>query len=203
MKKIIINKLTDFIIHNKKCDDKDIKIYRYGLEALYNLVTKTIVILIITHFTKSTKECLLFILFYTFLRIFSYGLHASSSLTCWITTLPIYVGGSLLIKYLTAPKNVVIALWIIYILFVILWAPADTKKRPLIREKRRKLLKIESLIITIIYLLLIIFIKNKEILNAIFFSMILEGICICPLTYKITNSPFNNYITYLEEHGLN
>ena len=84
-----------------------------------------------------------------------------------------------------------------------MWAPADTKKRPLIREKRRRILKTESIIICLIYLLLIIFINSRLIINAIFFSMILEGICICPLTYKITKNPFNNYNNYLKEHGLN
>ena len=99
MKLKIVNSLTSFISKHKKCSEKDLKIYRYGLEALYNLTTKTAVILLMTFFIGSIKECLLFILFYTFLRLFSYGLHASGSLMCWLTTIPVYVGGSLIIKY--------------------------------------------------------------------------------------------------------
>jgi accessory gene regulator B len=196
MKKKIIDKLTNFIIKHKKCSDTDIKIYRYGLEALYNLTTKTIVIIIISVFLKTTKECLLLILFYTFLRLFAFGLHANGSLACWFTTIPIYIGGSLFIKYITILKYIVLSIWLIYLIFVILWAPADTKKRPLIREKQRKKLKIESIIICIIYLLLIVFVKNTLIINAIGFCMALEAICICPLTYKITGNRFNNYLYY-------
>jgi len=203
MKNKVVDRLTDFIIKNKKCNETQIKIYRYGLEALYNLLTKTVVILIITSILGCLKECLLFILFYTLLRLFAYGLHASNSILCWLTTIPIYVGGSLIIKYLYIPKYIIAIIWSIYTLFVLLWAPADTKKRPLIRKERRRKLKIESLIICFIYYLLIIIVKSPKILNAMSISMILESICICPLTYYITHNRFNNYIYYKKEHGLN
>ncbi len=203
MKKRIIDKLANFIIKHKECNEKDIRIYRYGIETLYNLATKTIVILILTFFAKSIKECLLIILFYTMLRIFAYGLHASGSLGCWLTTIPVYVGGSLLIKYITIPKYIVMIIWVIYILFVSLWAPADTKKRPLIRAERRKKLKIEALGMSIVFLMIIYFVKNNLIVTTMGFCMILEGICICPLTYYLTGNKFNNYIYYLQEHGLN
>ena len=203
MKNKIVDKLTNFITNNKKCSQTDIKIYRYGLEALYNLATKTIVVLILTTILGCVKECLLFILFYTFLRLFAYGLHASNSILCWLTTIPVYIGGSLIIKYLIIPKYLIALIWLIYTIFVLLWAPADTKKRPLIRVARRRKLKIESLIVCGIYYLLILFINNKSILNAITISMFLEAICICPLTYYVTHNRFNNYIYYKQEHGLN
>ena len=203
MKNKVVDKLTNFIIKNKKCNDTQIKIYRYGLEALYNLLTKTVVILIITSILGCLKECLLFILFYTLLRLFAYGLHASNSILCWLTTIPIYIGGSLIIKYLYIPKFIIAIIWSIYTLFVLLWAPADTKKRPLIRVQRRRSLKIKSLTISFIYYFLILYISNQNILNSIFLAMSLEAICICPLTYYITHNRFNNYIYYKEEHGLN
>ena len=203
MKKKIIDKLTDFIVRNKKCTDKDIKVYRYGLEGLYNQVTKTIVILLITIIFKTYKEYFLLIIFYTFLRLFAYGIHANSSLGCWLTSVPIYLGGSFFIKYANISKIIATIIWFIYLLFVILWAPADTKKRPLIRKKRRTILKIESIIVAIIYGLLICFINNTRIINTIAFSTALETICICPLTYFLTGNRFNNYIYYNREHGLN
>ena len=196
MKKKIIKVLTDFIVNNKNCSEKDIKIYRYGIEALYNLLTKTIVMIILCSFFKTIKECLLLILTYTLLRSFAFGLHASDSLTCWITTIPIYVGGSILIKSLIIPKYIVAIIWIIYTIFVLLWAPADTKKRPLIREERRKKLKIEAMVVCIFYYIILFFTSNYLIINCIGFCMLLEATCICPLTYKITKHPFNNYLYY-------
>ena len=203
MKKIIIDKLTTIITNNKKCSKKDIVTYKYGLETLYNLITKTIVIIIVTAFTKTLKECLLLIIIYSSLRMFAYGLHASGSLTCWITTLPIYIGGSFLVKYISLPKYIFYIIWLIYFFFIFLWAPADTKKRPLIREERRKKLKRNSIIVCLIYLVIIILTKYSLITNVIGFCMLLESICICPLSYYITGNKFNNYIYYLQEHGLN
>ncbi len=203
MRNLFVNKLTNFIVKNKNCTKKDIIVYRYGLEALYSLLTKTVVFLTITFFTKSMKECLLVVIFYMFLRLFAYGIHANSSIGCWLTTLPIYVGGSLFVKYVTFNPLTLIISWLIYLLFVILWAPADTKKRPLIHKRKRIELKIKSIIVAVIYGLIFVFIKNNPIHSAIGFCLILEAICICPLTYYITGNRFNNYIYYNQEHGLN
>ena len=203
MKKIIIDKLITFITNNKQCTEKDIKIYRYGLETLYNLMTKTIVLLIITFFIKTIKQCLLIIMFYTLLRLFAYGIHANTSLGCWLTTLPIYIIGSLFIKYISVTKNIIWIMWVIYTLFVVLWAPADTKKRPLIHAKRRKRLKIEALIMCVVFYVFIWKISNPQAITAIGFSMLLESISICPLTYYLSGNRFNNYIYYNREHGLN
>ena len=196
MKKRIVDKLTNFITKHKKCTEKDIKIYRYGLEALYNLATKTFVILVISYFLSTMKQCLLLILFYTSLRIFAYGLHANGSIGCWLTTIPVYIGGSLITKYYVIPKYFVFIIWSIYIIFVILWAPADTKKRPLIRAERRKKLKIESLIICLIHFIILLITNKTIIINCLAYTLALEAICICPLTYKITNNTFNNYLYY-------
>lgn len=203
MKKLIINKFVNIIENNKVCSEKDKKIYRYGMECLYNLFTKTFVILLISLLIKTTKEYLLLIIFYSFLRSFAFGIHASNSKNCWISTLTIYIGGSLLIKYLTIPKYIIIIAWMICTIFFILWAPADTPKRPILKVSKRRNLKIKALIMIFIYYFLICFCNNQAILNAIFLSMILEGGCICPLIYKITKTPFNNFIYYKANNGLN
>ena len=203
MKKKVVDYLTNFIIRNKKCSEKDILVYRYGLEALYNQVTKTVVILIITIILKTYIEYFLLIVFYTFLRLFAFGIHANTSWGCWLTSGPIYIGGSYFIKYANYPKHIILIALTIFIIFAILWAPADTKKRPLIRKEQRKKLKIKSILVGIIYGILVFIVTNNKILNSICFSLVLESICICPLTYYITGNTFNNYITYNKEHGLN
>ena len=100
MKKKVINKLLTIIINNKECSEKDLKVYSYGLEGLYNLFTKTFVILIVTLLLNTAKEFGLILLFYAPLRTFGFGIHAESSIKSWIATLTIYILGSLLIKEL-------------------------------------------------------------------------------------------------------
>ncbi|MBQ9833570.1 MAG: accessory gene regulator B family protein [Bacilli bacterium] len=201
MKEQIINNTINLINRNKVCSDTDLKIYRYGMECIYTLITKTLVVFLISIIIGTTKEFLLLLIFYALLRSYAFGIHASSNIACWISTITIYIGGSIFIKYLTIPKSILAITWMVTAIFFILWAPADTPKRPILKVKKRRKLKIKSLIVIAIYYLLIYFINNQTILNALFLSMVLEGSCICPLLYKILKTPFNNYINY--KKGLN
>ena len=201
MKEQIINNTINLINRNKVCSDTDLKIYRYGMECIYTLITKTLVVFLISIIIGTTKEFLLLLIFYALLRSYAFGIHASSNIACWISTITIYIGGSIFIKYLTIPKSILAITWMVTAIFFILWAPADTPKRPILKVKKRRKLKIKSLIVIAIYNLLIYFINNQTILNALFLSMVLEGSCICPLLYKILKTPFNNYINY--KKGLN
>lgn len=196
VKEKFVNNLTNFVIKNKECDELKIKTIRYGLEGLYLSLTKIFVVIILVILTNSFWEFLSLFIFYQLIRKYSFGLHATSSLACWMTTIPIYVGGSLIIKYLE------FNIWLCYIICLLalvsfmLWAPADTPKRPLIRAKQRKEQKFKTCLITILYFITIFFVKNKMIVDAITLSLIIQMIMVNPIIYKITNTQFNNYKLY-------
>ncbi len=201
MKDVVVNNLLSIITNHKKCSKKDIVIYKYGLEGLYNLITKMIVVLILTLLLNTAKEFGLILLFYALLRTFGFGIHAESSLMCWATTLTIYVLGSLLVKEIILVKEFVLIIWTFAFISFLLWAPADTPKRPLIRKNQRIKQKIKVCIISLLYLLLIIFINNNTVINAISYALLIEMICVNPITYKLTKTRFNNYKYY--KKGLN
>ena len=79
---------------------------------------------------------------------------------------------------------------------MILWAPADTPKKPLIRKEQRRKCKILSIIIVLIYTLIFLINKNPIINNSIIYALIIQIIFINPLTYKLTKTQFNNYKYY-------
>ena len=120
---------------------------------------------------------------------------------CWATTLTIYVLGSLLVKEIILVKEFVLIIWTFAFISFLLWAPADTPKRPLIRKNQRIKQKIKVCIISLLYLLLIIFINNNTVINAISYALLIEMICVNPITYKLTKTRFNNYKYY--KKGLN
>ena len=196
MKEKFVNSSISFISKYQECDDLKLKRLKYGLEGIYSLIIKTIVVIIISIFTKTIQETILLILFYAGIRTFSYGMHAKSNLACWISSIIIYNIIPLFISKLILPNYISYIILGIALISMILWAPADTPKRPLIRKNQRIKCKILSIIIVLIYTLIYLFSNNILINQTIIFALIIQTIIINPLSYKLTNTRFNNYKYY-------
>ena len=193
MKRKFIKQSLNFIKSKKKITNLEEKKLLYGLEAFYNLFTKTIVLIILAIIFDCLKELILLTFIYSTLRLYGFGIHAKTSLQCWFTTLPIYIGGCLFIRYCELPIVILYILWIFSFISFILFAPADTPARPLIHKEKRIRAKILSIVILLFYLFIFIIYPNKLINNAILYGLLMECISINPLVYKLFNTPFNNY----------
>lgn len=200
MRKLLISKCINYIKKKQKYNEKQLSEIQYGLESLYLTITKLILISIIAAFLGIFKEMIIYILIYNLLRLPSFGLHATKSWICLLSSTILFIG----IPYLCLKLNISIIIKIIVALigsiFMFKNSPADTKKRPIINKKRRKVYKIISTILTIIYGVITIFINNNFISNCLIFSIIMQNCMISPTVYKIFKLPYNNYITFLEEH---
>jgi len=179
-----------------KYDEEKQDEIKYGLEGIYLAVSKVVVILFISAILGLFKEAILFLLLFNILRAFAFGLHASKSLYCWISSSISF----LLIPYLSVnfefPLLFHIISSIVTLISFILYAPADTVKRPLINKKKRHIYKALSIIFACIFIILIFTINNLLIKNLLTFALILETILILPITYKIFKLPYNNYKNY-------
>ena len=171
----------------------DEKKLRYGLEGFYNLFTKTIVMTILAIILQIIPEYLLLTFVYSTLRLYGFGIHMKTSLQCWFTTLPIYIGGCLLIKNIIVSPIVSILIFAIGFLSFLFFAPADTPSRPLIHKEKRIRAKILSLVILTCYLLIFLYVPYSLVQNTILYGIIMESISINPFTYKLFHTPFNNY----------
>ena len=196
MKQKFVNSSINFITKYQECDDLKLKRLKYGLEGIYGVITKLIIVLIIAILTKTIKETALLILFYGGIRTFSFGWHAKSTLACLVTTISIYNISPFLISQLHLPTYIGYFTLIIAFISVILWAPADTPKRPLIKKDKRLISKFFSIAIVIIYSIILLFSNSNLINNTIIFALLIQTIMINPLTYKLTNTRFNNYKYY-------
>ena len=193
VKKNFIEKSISLIKSRKELNTIEEKKMRYGLEAFYNLITKTVVLIILAVIFNLVLELILLSLIYSTLRLYGFGLHAKTSLQCWITTLPIYLGGCLLIKYLVIPSSIACIIWIFGFLSFLFFAPADTPARPLIHKEKRIRAKILSIFLLVIYLILYLYNFNSMFNNAILYALLMESVVINPLIYKLTGTTFNNY----------
>ena len=200
MKKCVTNYCLKLIKKYRTISNDQEAIIKYGLEAIYLTFTKTIVILLIAAILGYFIESVIFTFIYALLRLFSFGIHAKKSWMCWVSSLAIFI----LIPIMA--RNIIINFYIKFILgfigtiLIFKNSPADTEKRPIVNKKRRIRLKIISTIISLLYFILCITIKNQFICNCLIFSIILQNILISKLTYKLFNLPYDNYIKYLNNH---
>ena len=197
MKKKLLNKaIKNIKKNNQSLTEEQIEVIEYGLEGLYLTFTKIIVILLLSIVLNIFKETLLMLLFYNIIRLFAFGLHTKNSMACLITSLLLFIGGPYLSIYLNISLEVKIILSVIAVILIAIYAPADTEKRPLINEKKRKKFKILSIITSIIMTCLIIYTDGNYISNFMFIGFIEATIMILPITYKIYGLPYNNYKSY-------
>lgn len=200
MKKFIINNCINYLKKHNDYTDTEIKELQYGLISIYLSFSKIIVISILALILGIFKEMLIFMVLFNILRTTGFGLHATKSWICLISSTIIFIG----IPFVCINLNINIYLKVIIcVLGIILMyknAPADTYKRPIVNKKRRIIYKTISTIMTIIFSFIAILINNEFISNCLVFSIILENCLISPYIYKLFKLPYNNYITYLKNH---
>lgn len=198
MKEKFLNSSINFIKKNKKkkYTKEEIEIILYGLESLYLVITKAVIIFLIAFLLGIGKEVILVLIFYNILRSQAFGIHASKSSYCLISSITLFIGGAILTKFITIPYYISLTLSIICNILIIIYAPADTHKRPLINKKKRKSFKYKSIIISILYLLTIILFNKYKFVDYLIIGMINATIMILPITYKIFKLPYNNYKNY-------
>ncbi|HCJ32312.1 MAG TPA: accessory regulator AgrB [Firmicutes bacterium] len=197
MKKLIINKCMELVTtYNKDLSQRDIDKIKYGLEGLYLTITKLIFIIIVSIILGIWKETLLLILIFNGIRLTAFGVHAKRSIDCLISSTLFFILFPILCIKLTIPLIVKIILFIPLTVLIGIFAPADTEKRPLINKKKRKIYKMLSIMISIIYMTIAIVIKDNTLSNCFIFAIVIQIIIMLPITYKIFGVSYNNYKTY-------
>ena len=197
MKKLIINKCMELVTtYNKDLSQRDIDKIKYGLEGLYLTITKLIFIIIVSIILGIWKETLLLILIFNGIRLTAFGVHAKRSIDCLVSSTLFFILFPFLCIKLTIPLIIKIILFIPLTVLIGIFAPADTEKRPLINKKKRKIYKILSIIISIIYMTIAIVIKDNTLSNCFIFAIVIQIIIMLPITYKIFGVSYNNYKTY-------
>ena len=197
MKDLIIGKQLNVIKKYNDFDDEKLSIIKYGLESIYILITKTIIILLVSYLLGLLKQTVIFLVCYNFIRIPSFGLHATKSWICLVSSLLIFIILPFICTVITIPMYLKIIIGLIGLAFIIKNAPADTYKRPIISKKRRMFFKVCSSIVTIAMILFSLFIEDQFLANSLLFSIILQCFMISPTVYKFFKLPYNNYKRYV------
>ena len=197
MKKVVLNHWMNIIKNNKSYDNVKLAEIEYGLTAIYLTLSKLIIIAFISIFLSIFKEMIIFLLIYNVLRMPSFGIHATKSWICLLTSSILFIGLPIVCLNIHLDIIIKITIGIIGCLLMLKNSPADTKKRPIVSPKRRLTYKLISTILAINFVILSVIIKNNFISNCLVFGLILQNVLISPLTYKIFKQPYNNYKEFL------
>ena len=193
MKEKFLNFTINFLKQHNEYSEMEVKKLRYGLEGIYLTVTKTIIILIIALLLNFFKEIIILLLLFNIIRYFSFGFHAEKSSECLILSMFNF----LIIPYIFLKLNTSLFVNLIIcgicLVILLIFAPADTPKRPLKSKKKRLIRKIITFIVGVIYTCLVVGFKNNYISQLLVCCLIITTIIVSPLTYMLFGQTYNNY----------
>lgn len=196
MKARFMNNTIAFLQKYNTYSKEDIEKLEYGLEGIYLTLTKLIILFFVATLLGVVKEFITLLLLFNIIRYTGFGFHAEKSYQCLIISSFCFLIIPIFFINIVLSKIIYIVICIFCIINFLLFAPADTIKRPLPNKKKRIFRKITTTIIGLIYSILSIVFYNHWISAILISAMIIQVIVINPLTYKILKQPYNNYKNY-------
>ena len=191
MKEVFLKHSLQLITANREWDDESLEKIRYGLEGIYLTIVKLVILLALAIILNIERLFLINLVFFNILRFFAFGVHARNSTQCLITSTVMFIIFPILSTSIDFPLPVQIIIASICVLLFLLYAPADTHKRPQKNRKKRQTRKAFAVTIAIVYVLLIIMLKDLS--KIILCSLMTETIMILPITYHILGVPYKNH----------
>lgn len=193
MKQLFLENSMNFICKYQSISGYDKKRLKYGLEGLYLTITKMVLLIILALLLNMFKEFILVVVFFNVIRYTGFGFHAEKSYQCLLFSTFNFIAIPFLLLHIQLSNFFVYTICAICIFHYLLFAPADTKKRPLSNKRKRIIRKIITVMIGFIYTLMIILLNNTYWTSIILSAMIIQAIIISPLIYRLFNQPYNNY----------
>lgn len=186
--KICDNLLEKIIKNDSSIDEEKAEIIYYGLQNIIGELPKGLAILLVAALFGVFKLVLVGTAVMLVYRAFAGGVHLKTHLSCFLTSTILVIGGTCLAKEVTYENTFLIytALFVFNLLMAILYAPADTENRPIMKESQMKRQKIESIcMVVLIYSLSTFVIKERVITNLFMYMITVESFMITPLAYKV------------------
>lgn len=175
-------------------DDEKAEVINYGLQNIIGEIPKAFLMLGVAWILGIFEWALFTFLVFLPYRGASGGVHCKTHLGCILGTIGFYCGVPLLSKYFILAdivKYIVIGvMWILGMIMIKRYAPADTESVPILEKKVRRKKQIVSYITFSIGLVVALFISNNRIVNILILGTFIQTISITKLAYRITNNKY-------------
>ena len=194
----MVDKICDSLLDKIRSNDPSIdeeksEIIYYGLQNMIGELPKGIAILIIAAVLGVFKLVLLGSAEMLIYSGFAGGVHLKTHISCLITSTILVFGSTYFAKEFIYENTV----WVYTLLFVfnfimaMMYAPADTENRPIMKEGQMKRQKVESvLMVTTVYIICTFIIKERVLTNLFMYMITSESLMITPLAYKIFHNKY-------------
>ena len=164
-----------------------------GIEFLLINTSKIIIIYTLAALLGILWQSFVLHLAFVIAKRYSFGVHALNSTVCTLISCLMFVASPLLLDGLGINNHLVIISFtaVIYILY--LYAPADTKARPLIGVGLRAGLKRRAVASGITLMLVALLIPSEPVKLLLTLGALYQSVSILPITYKFLKRSERNY----------
>ena len=183
-------------------DDEKAEIIHFGVSLIFGELPKIFFMFafgIILGLWWQTLLAFFLILPY---RVASGGFHLKTHIGCFLCTNIIYCGNAYLSTIWNFPNEIskyitIGSIFILGVILVSIYAPADTENIPIISKKERRTKKILSYVFLILNMIGALFIPNTTIANILIFGTLVQTLSITRVAYILTKNKYG-YEEYLK-----
>lgn len=207
----MIDKICEYLTNKirkqmPEIDDEKAEIINYGIQLIVGEIPKIFLMFglgIILGLWWQTLLAFFLLLPY---KVASGGFHLKTHIGCFLCTNIVYCGNAYISTIWNFPNEItkyitILGIFILGIIMVSIYAPADTENLPILTKKERKTKKILSYIFLIINLLVAAFIPSNTISNLIILGTLIQTLSITRLAYIITKNKYG-YEEYLKAQNV-
>ena len=190
MIQFLANRMADYVVKNDETANQEV--LSYGFQLLLMAFVTYAVVLISAYILGVFREMLIAIGAYILMRTAVGGCHANSRTVCLITYSGILYSSIFLAGVLTLSWYVILALYLVNIALLVLYAPGDTDQQPMVRWRLTR--KICGLIfLSCLFVLSLILQDMRMETNILLFVSTATCILLHPYIYKIYGCKRSQY----------
>ena len=167
-----------------------------GLEIMIINVSKFIIIYLAAFLLGTLWQTVVLHVGYMLVKRYSFGLHALNSTICTLVSCTMFVFIPRLLQGVGVNSWVVLTAFVPIIVCLYLYAPADTKARPILGAKLRARLKRKSVVCGMVLLVIALIVPDSHVKLLLILSAAYQCMGILPITYKLLKRSVRNYETY-------
>ena len=186
-------KLTYFMNTYAKYESCQLRKLQYGIEILIVNISKVVILYLSAIMLGVIWQTLCVHLSFLTIKRYSYGLHALNSTICTLLGIVTFVVVPFFLMDAGISNFVTLLAFLGIFCALLLYAPADTKAKPLVGCELRRWLKKRSVICALVLLIIALVVHCENVKLLIVLGAAYQCLSILPLTYKLLKRSERNY----------